>query len=719
MTRAGTVRVGDRVRFDGQVWDVGGLDAGTVYLSAQGRRPLAVTLSTLFADPTFDGQSGRRARGALPPTALFNELPAEVQERARWWEEHLTEVIDGVPCSAPAGTLPRPEFDVTTTTLRQREQAKVNELAAERQLPEQGGEANLRLLQRRRAAYEVDGLLGLVDRRAVRSTSVAGRTDPRVVEALQRVLERNRQRSSGTSDRLWRDMVRDLEAEHGVGEVPLPSRATFHRLLKRLTEARHATGSARTRRTLAQQPDGPFGAVFPVRPGELMQVDSTPLDVAVVLADGVVGRVELTALVDIATRSLPAAVLRPTTKAVDAALLLARCMTPESMRPGWPEAVSMAYSALPYQAMRSVDDRLEHAAAQPVIVPETIVFDHGKAYLSDTFRSACRTLGISIQPAHPDTPTDKPVVERTLQSVGTLFAQYVAGYLGSSVERRGKNAEHEAVFSLVELQDLLDEWIVTGWQNRPHEGLRDPLSPGQVLTPNEKYAAMLGVAGYVPVPLSGDDYIELLPMKPRAINSYGVKINHRVYDSEQLNPYRGQPSGAVGMKDLWEVHHDPYDVTRVWVRNHHKPDDGWITLWWRQLASAPVPFGEDAWSHARKVIAERGQSNPSEDEIARLVDDLLQRASGEQSEVPPTGKKRKTTTARDRRVAARTSANNSAPSPLPQASPPDTAEPAGEEPANRDAPDELPDATGVDEEHLAEVIPLGVYDPHQEAQRWW
>lgn len=713
MTRAGTVRVGDRVRFDGQVWDVGGLDAGTVYLTAHGRKPMALTLSALFADATFEGAAGRRARRALPPTALFNELPPDVQERARWWEEHLTEVIDGIPCTAPAGTLPRPEFNVAAASLRQREQAKVDELVAK------GEDVTLRALQKRRIAYETDGLLGVVDRRSVRSTSIAGRTDPRVVEALRVVLERNRQRSSGTSDRLWRELVCELETQHGAGEVPLPSRATFHRLLKRLAEARHATGSARTRRTLAQQPDGPFGAVFPVRPGELMQIDSTPLDVAVVLGDGVVGRVELTALVDIATRSLPAAVLRPTTKAVDAALLLARCMTPEPMRPGWPQAVSMAYSALPYQAMRSIDDRLEQAAAKPVIVPETIVFDHGKAYLSDTFRSACRTLGISIQPAHPDTPTDKPVVERTLQSVGTLFAQYVAGYLGSSVERRGKNAEQEAVFSLVELQDLLDEWIVTGWQNRPHEGLRDPLSPGQVLTPNEKYAAMLGVAGYVPVPLSGNDYIELLPMKPRAINSYGVKINHRVYDSEELNPYRGQPSGAVGMKDLWEVHHDPYDVTHVWVRNHHKPDAGWITLWWRQLASAPVPFGEDAWTHARKVIAERGHTSPSEDEIARLVDDLLRRASGELTDAPPVGKKQTTMTARDRRVAARTAANNSAPSPLPQTPPTDEADPASGGRAEPEVRDEVPDAAEVDEEHLAEVIPLGVYDPHQEAQRWW
>jgi len=38
-----------------------------------------------------------------------------------------------------------------------------------------------------------------------------------------------------------------------------------------------------------------------------MQIDSTPLDVMVLLDDDVTGQVELTALVDIATRSITAA----------------------------------------------------------------------------------------------------------------------------------------------------------------------------------------------------------------------------------------------------------------------------------------------------------------------------------------------------------------------------------------------------------------------------
>jgi hypothetical protein len=82
------------------------------------------------------------------------------------------------------------------------------------------------------------------------------------------------------------------------------------------------------------------------RLGELVEIDSTPLDVLVLLEEGVPGRVELTGMVDLATRSIPAAVLRPTTKSVDAALLLAHTATPEPMRPGWTEVPLRAAASL-------------------------------------------------------------------------------------------------------------------------------------------------------------------------------------------------------------------------------------------------------------------------------------------------------------------------------------------------------------------------------------
>ena len=72
------------------------------------------------------------------------------------------------------------------------------------------------------------------------------------------------------------------------------------------------------------------------------------------------------------------------------------------------------------------------------------------------------------------------------------------------------------MWSLLELQELLDEWIIAAWQNRPHDGLRDPPIPGRTFTPNEKYAALVEAAGYVPVALSAEDYVELLPATWRA-----------------------------------------------------------------------------------------------------------------------------------------------------------------------------------------------------------
>jgi hypothetical protein len=44
---------------------------------------------------------------------------------------------------------------------------------------------------------------------------------------------------------------------------------------------------------------------------------------------------------------------------------------------------------------------------------------------------------------------------------------------------------------------------------RPHDALRDPYFPRRVLPPNDKYAALVAAAGYLPVMLTGEDYLKL------------------------------------------------------------------------------------------------------------------------------------------------------------------------------------------------------------------
>jgi hypothetical protein len=377
---------------------------------------------------------------------------------------------------------------------------------------------------------------------------------------------------------------------------------------------------------------------------------------------------------------------------VDANVLLARALTPEPVRPGWPEALKMAHSVLPYQRLLSVDARLEHAAARPVIVPDTIVIDHGSVFVSAAFRSACRYLGISIQPTHLGSGSEKGHIERCFGSVAWLFCQFASGYAGRSPDRRGRRVEDQPLWSMSQLQELLDEWLVSVWMNRPHDGLRDPEHPGRVFTPNEKYAALVEAAGYVSVALGPDDYIELLPASWRAVNAYGIKLSRRSYDSEQLNPLRLQPSGVREKKNLWEVRHDPYDVSRVHVRGPR----GWITVFWKHLDRAPVPFGELAWDHARRSLGR----DATEEQIAEAVAALLRRAN-----VGPQDQQKPKMSKRDRRVAARTRA---VAAPGGKQDQPESGGPT--QPATEQAEEDAP---------LAKVIPMPIFDPFAEADKRW
>ena len=450
VSRPPALRVGAEVLVDGAVHTIIGLSGSQALLADVTGAESSVALAELLSAPGF--RVVTRTPAALPPQGLLDSLPADTVDQARWWERHIVEVITGVPPEAGPEARPRPEYDPAACTLRQRELAKVSELTG-------GGHAvPLSTFQRLRLAYEKRGIWGLVDRRA--AGRPGARTDERVLQAIGQAVAEETNGSTGTVIRLRRRVEQILASQHGIDPSSvMPARATFYRLAGQISAGRHTFGSARTRRSLAKRPDGPFGTVTAVRPGEWTQVDSTPLDVRVVLDNGLVNRVELR-IIDLATRSIPAAVLRPATKAVDAALLLARSMTPEPMRPGWPDALRMSRSVLPHRRLTQVDRRLEHAAARPVIVPETIVCDHGMVYMSQAFRSACRAMGISLQPSHEGSPWEKGTVETSFSAVGTLFAQYVAGYVGSSVERRGENAEAGAAWSMVELQELLDEWLV-------------------------------------------------------------------------------------------------------------------------------------------------------------------------------------------------------------------------------------------------------------------
>ena len=390
--QAARLRIGDRVRFSGTVRTVIGLSGTVVRLADPGGTLTEVTLAELVNTGDFE-RAGVPPPGPVPSATPLDGLPEEAVAEALWWERHIVEVLRGIPPDAPPGALPKPEYDPRLVSLTRREQAKAAELAAA------GRPVTASAVKQRRRRYQAGGLAAMADHRVARRMPPYGRADQRVIEAMRQAIGEATGASTRTASCIFWRAGQILDAGHGAGTVELPSRASLYRLFSALSAGRHTTGSASTRRSLAARPDGPFSQLQVSAPGEVMEIDSTPLDVMVRLDDGVEGRVELTGMVDVATRTVTAAVLQPAAKSVDASVLLARAVTPEPMRPGWAKALAMSASALPHRRLSDIDARLDAAAARPVIIPDTIVIGRGKVFVSRNFRASCAYLGISLQPA--------------------------------------------------------------------------------------------------------------------------------------------------------------------------------------------------------------------------------------------------------------------------------------------------------------------------------
>lgn len=602
-----SVRLFDCIEYDGHSWQVVAQDGNTVALkNLMTSRIRNVQIPELLQDPSYLPDRPSQLPD-LDQVAVLETLDHSTRTRTEFLHRHVVELLTGrTPSDDGVEDVPcRPEYD-PRHPLFERIDAKAAELTAD------GFSVSARTLRRHVEAYRRDGVAGLVDGRKTRVSSPTGRLDPRLVSLLEDALAQQTNISTGTRSRMIAAVAREARA---LG-LTVPSKTTIYNALNNLQRSRHPFGNATTRRTQSNRPDRTWGRQAPMRPGELVEIDSTPLDLMVVFPDGSTGRADLTIALDIATRTPCATLLRPVaTKGVDAAVLLARALTPLSAQPGWDASISLSRSVLPPGTVLDNDALTAAISHKPVIVPETVTVDRGKIYVGTTFLNACERLQISVIKAAPRTPTDKPHVERVFAAINTGFTQHLAGYTGPNVVHRGKSPDQEAFWTLAEVQNLLDIWIASTWQNKPHPGLRHPAMPKRDLSPNEAFAALSGVAPKPHAILDRDDYIALLPISYRSIQPYGINFEGLHYDSADLHPYRGVNSGLPEpAHGRWEIRIDPYRLQSIYVRDHHR--GSWIEAHWTLAKQALAPFSLDVLRAARRAV--EGRSAAAVDILAEI-----------------------------------------------------------------------------------------------------
>lgn len=580
-------RIGDRVNLSEGLRVLVAIEAGVVTVRDPETGEASQLSAAEFAERLgADAEPDRR-------DDFLGHSTAEVRTLAA----HLEEVLTGEPVDTDGPR--RAEYDPESTLLRDRLRAKSEELT--RLL---GRGYSFKSLERKLAAYRKEGLRGIVDGRLVRPDAPLARADPRIVDALQAVIDAEVPASTGTARRLRLKTEAELARLYPGAEILNVSEVTFWRYQRTLGAGRYVTGNAANRRSVANRPSWVFSPRPAALPGQEVQIDSSPWDIAVLDHRGKPKRAVLTVMLDKATHCVIAcSVLVEAAKGHDHAILLARALIPAARRPqaGREWVAELPPSPdLPWLELIDPAEREEVEAARPQITPQRIMTDNGADYLSATFRDACQAFGISITEASVHTPTDKGAVERLFASIKTGFAQYLPGFTGGSVDRRGRAPEKDpGLLDIATLSQLFEAWITHVWHNTETAGLADPVFPGMKRTPNTIYRAMFPYSGFVPIPLSPDDYIALLPVDGRTIQADGIRIGYRRYDSPRLAPYRLRRASDGKKLKQWKVRYDPYDPSFVWVRD---PDDGsWIECEWMNREWHLQPFAQSIRRQAQKI----------------------------------------------------------------------------------------------------------------------
>ena len=439
------LQAGGRLWLDGQGWEVAEISGATVRLIASGQ------LRTVSVSSLLD-VSADVAAEPEPVDELF-AIPSLVLASLSTAERAALESQVGV-----LRRLLDPDPG-DERTVGQRYEAATVELGVTR-----------RTLERQVSRFRQFGPAGLVDARKLRD--VRRSVDPRWDEICSEVLASYSGRSNPTRQRVI-DQTNSRYAE-AVPDGLVPTRSVAYMRLAELDKGRYTFGAAKQRRSVAKRPRGVLGRLRADRPGQYVLMDSYRLDVFAM--EPVTLRwvnTELTVAMDLFDRCITGLRLRPVAaQSPDVASVLFQTVTPQTW--GWHhDAAEGPYGGLPDGIV---------LADPGGVLPDTIVVDHGKIYLSEHTRSVCERLGISIQPAIPDKPTDKPALERFFRTLRQSLLEQLPGYKGPDVWSRGQDVEKEAFYYVGELEQLIREWVGRGLPPQPTRRAGRPAGvPGGVV----------------------------------------------------------------------------------------------------------------------------------------------------------------------------------------------------------------------------------------------
>ncbi|MEJ7773779.1 MAG: Mu transposase C-terminal domain-containing protein [Nocardioidaceae bacterium] len=602
---------------------------GVVVETETGQRHISYAELCARALETRSVQSALSAVLVEPQTSDWLALPEKERRRVLRRVRHLLQVQTGSPDGDPerARRLGRLDlsYDPVATSRADRVKNKSQELGG---LQEKG--ASQRSIYRDLATLVSHGMGGLAHKSHGAPLTLVG-VDPVVLDVLRGFLESQSAAARISVKKLLVKARRALQ-DRDLGEDL--SRYKLQQILGELSRGMAMHREARSRETHANKPVRLYSRLAVSRPGEIVQIDAT--DTVVHVWDPDLGWVKTVILSAICVYTRCVVAFRVCTVAVtgrDVAMLLWDIGKPVVCRAGWPYELdrwhgmptTVNINAAPADGA-GPPGLPEQIGVKPAAIPSLVVFDHGSENDSISIAAVCAGAGIDVLFCPPRAPHAKGVVEAYHNFLREAQSPLDA-YKGANPMNHPKGVESQAVLTPQDLRDCLWEAIIGIYHKSPHEGLDDREHPVFRSSPEMIFDQYMETGGYVEVPQDPYRLLAHLPGTPAALNDYGIRLNRRIYNSDELIGLRSYFQRGSSTKARQVIaYYDRWDVTRIYLR--HPQTKQWICVPQATPGGTAVrPFSELITEQAREAYLS-GKTKPlTDDEIHEAEVRLLARWS--------------------------------------------------------------------------------------------
>lgn len=226
-------------------------------------------------------------------------------------------------------------------------------------------------------------------------------------------------------------------------------------------------------------------------------------------------------------------------------------------------------------------------------LPELLVVDNGKEFLSKHLEDACLQLGIELYHCPSRKPWYKGAIERHFRTINQQLVHQLPGTTFSNTAKKGDyDSKKQANIRFNKLLELFHKWLLDDYANEFHKGIKG--------IPSKLWEQAFESIPRPAVPKEKIEWkIALMKLEHGSIQKTGITRFYLTYQSPEL---RGilQRLRVKAKKNKVKFKYDPNDLSRIYVYDEFEDK-------YYEAPCTDQEYSKDLNEYAHKVIRKKAK----------------------------------------------------------------------------------------------------------------